>query len=83
MYVFKFSMNESINNRHSIAILIWDPVHRYQTMSTNGDVSKGDIVKIVRIAHDDVIKWKHFPLYWPFVMASDAELWCLLWFVPE
>ena len=38
--------------------------------------------------HDDVIKWKHFPHYWPFVRgipghrwiphtkASDAELWC-------
>ena len=41
--------------------------------------------------HDDVIKWKHFPRYWPFVRgihrspvnsphkASDAELWCFLW----
>ena len=37
-------------------------------------------------SHDDVIKWKHFPRYWPFVRgihrwiprtrASDAELWC-------
>ena len=35
---------------------------------------------------DDVIKWKHFPRYWPFVRggqrwiprakASDTELWC-------
>ena len=37
-------------------------------------------------SHDDVIKWKHFPRYWPFVRgihrvsvnshtkASDAEL---------
>ena len=43
--------------------------------------------------HDDVIKWKHFPRYWPFVRgihqwiphtkASDAELWCLLWSAPE
>ena len=45
--------------------------------------------------HDDVIKWKHFPRYWPFVQgihrstvnsphkASDAELWCfLLWSTP-
>ena len=35
--------------------------------------------------HDDVIKWKHFPRYWPFSLvnsphkASDAELWCFLW----
>ena len=40
--------------------------------------------------HDDVIKWKHFPRYWPFVRgihrsrwiphikASDLELWCFL-----
>ena len=41
--------------------------------------------------HDGVIKWRHFPRYWPFVReftgprwiphtkASDAELWCFLW----
>ena len=44
---------------------------------------------------DDVIKWKHFPCYWPFVWGihrslmnpptktSDAELWCILSIVPE
>ena len=43
-----------------------------------------------KIIHDDVIKWKHFPRYWPFVRgihwsrwiprtkASDAELWALM-----
>ena len=42
-----------------------------------------------RICHDDVIKWKHFPRYWPFVRginwspvnsrtkASEAELFML------
>ena len=39
--------------------------------------------------HDDVIRWKHFPRYWPFgrgiplTKASDAELWCFLWSAPE
>ena len=39
--------------------------------------------------HDDVIKWKHFPRYWPFVRgihhtkASDTELSCFLWSAPE
>ena len=45
--------------------------------------------------HDDIIKWKHFPLYWPFVhgihqspvnsltKAGDADLRCFLWSVPE
>ena len=40
-------------------------------------------------AHDDVIKWKHFPCHWffvrgihryrwiPLTKARDAELWCL------
>ena len=41
------------------------------------------------VHHDDVIKWKYFPFYWPFVRgiyrvipltkASDAEHWCFLW----
>ena len=47
------------------------------------------------IIHDDVIKWKYFPRYWPFVWgihrspvnsphkASDAEFWCVLWSTPE
>ena len=51
--------------------------------------------KLVRLAHDDVIKLKHFPRYWPFMRgihrspvkspykASDAELWCFLWVAPE
>ena len=40
-----------------------------------------------------IIKWKHFPCYWPFVRgihqwipltkASDAELSCFLWSAPE
>ena len=45
------------------------------------------------IFHDDVIKWKNFPRYWPFVRgihrspvntkASDAELWCFIWPAPK
>ena len=49
----------------------------------------------VNAFHDDVIKWKHFPRYWPFVWrihqhqwipctkASEAELWYFLWSAPE
>ena len=45
--------------------------------------------------HDDVIKRKHLPRYWPFVReftgyrwnprrkASDAKLWHFLWSAPE
>ena len=47
------------------------------------------------LVHDDVIKWKHFPRYWPFVRgihrspwipftkANDAKFWCFLWYAPE
>ena len=50
---------------------------------------------IPRNVHDDAIKWKHFPRYWPFVRgihrspvipltkANEVELWCLLWSSPE
>ena len=50
--------------------------------------------QVIPLAHDDVIKWKHFPRYWSFVgeftghrwipltHASDAELWFFL-FAPE
>ena len=49
---------------------------------------------LFEVHRDDVIRWKHFPRYWPFVwgirrstvnlkQASDAELWCFLWSAPE
>ena len=48
------------------------------------------LIFTVSFTHDDVIKWKHFPCYWPFVRgihrghkASDAELWCFLWSAPK
>ena len=41
--------------------------------------------------HDDIIQWKHFPHYWPFIRgmwiprtkAIDAELACFVWYAPE
>ena len=50
--------------------------------------------RAIEFSHNDVIKWKHFQRYWPFVRgihrhrwiprtkASDAELWCFLWSAP-
>ena len=54
-------------------------------------------IRCWRRFHDDVIKWKHVPRYWPFVRGihrspvnsthngqlSDVELWCFLWSSPE
>ena len=45
----------------------------------------------ILMCYHDVIKWKHFARYWPFVRGiqrhrwiprtkiTDAELWCFLW----
>ena len=66
-------------------------------ISTFGNIWNQIILTHTSIAHkhDDVIKWKHFPRYWPFlrgihrfrwipcIKASDAELWCFLWSAPE
>ena len=61
------------------------------TSKVNSDTQRmGDSITVVVSVHDDVIKWKHFPRYWPFVrgihrsrwiphtIARDAELWCFL-----
>ena len=68
------------------------------TVMKSGAVSHAAIVEMEsgKCLHDDVIKWKYFPRYWPFVCgeftgprwiprtkASDAELWCFLWSAPE
>ena len=49
------------------------------------DWTGGNLVS-VQVGHDDVIKWKHFPRYWPFargIHRCDSELWCFLWSAPE
>ena len=30
-------------------------------------MSGWNIIKNIAAKHDDVIRWKHFPRYWPFV----------------
>ena len=32
-------------------------------------------IKINHMSHDDVIKWKHFPCYWPFVTGEFPAQW--------
>ena len=55
----------------------------------------GHIISSCARHNDDVMKWKHFPVtgplcgeftghrWIPLTKASDAELWCFLWFAPE
>ena len=60
--------------------------------STNSWVAYCWRVRLLIAMHDDVIKWKHFPRYWPYVRgttgnpitkASDGELWCFVWSTPK
>ena len=45
-------------------------------------------IRLSRPHHDNVVKWKYFPRYWPLcrellvnslTRASDTEIWCFLW----
>ena len=33
------------------------------------EITNGNAIELTqeKLCHDDVIKWKHFPRYWPFV----------------
>ena len=50
--------------RHSVCLVRMP--YNYGT-GTRGIGSSAFIGKIWSNVHDDVIKWKHFPRYWPFV----------------
>ena len=101
VFWFKFCWNlllmiQSITNQHWRQAIIWanDNLDYMKPICFTGSqwvkqtgvkATKHGMKKV----HDDVIKWKHFPRYWPFVRgiphtkASDAELWCFLWSTPE
>ena len=77
---------------HSCEILRWKICG---IQKRTGDQCSGATIN-PSIIYDGVIKWKHFPRYWPFVSgefighrslaltkASGAELWCFLWSAPE
>ena len=71
------------------------PWHGQCTIDSSLSSTWKDFYYLCHINHDDVIKWKHFPRYWPFMRgihrspvnsrtkASDTELWCFLWSVSE
>ena len=82
----------NLNSIQSVVLLqmheIWPP---NGSLETAGIQCSNQRPIRPRELHDDVIKWKHFPRYWPFVRgihrsrwilrtkASDAELWYFLW----
>ena len=57
----------------------WSHVNRFMEM-------KWGIDRMARMEwqhHDDIIKWKHFPRYCPFVRGIHRSRWCFLWSASE
>ena len=73
VYIYTSSNRDTIGSRNGLTFV------RCQTIIWNND----DLS-----LHGDVIKWKHFPRYWPghwwilHTKASDAEFSCFLWSPP-
>ena len=82
--------------RWTLSSIIEIPFRRWHSRNKSCHFHKGSSYCYLKTVyrgcrHDDVIKWKHFPCYWPFVWeftghrwipltkASDAGLWCFLW----
>ena len=49
------------SQRRQVGIMTWRPSRLRVYCVTSGRISQ---------LHDDVIKWKHFPRYWPFVRGN-------------
>ena len=75
-------------------------IEREQVITIHGLLWDAIIILVLKIVfyvlHDDVIKWKHFPRYWPFVRGTHRSLvksphkgqWCgtlmfFIWSAPE
>ena len=71
-------------------------LHRTLDRETLEETCLAVLSTMCLLIHDDIIKLKHFPRYWPFVRgistgqrwipltnASVAELRCFLWSAPE
>ena len=69
---FAVEISYSFGVQHLVVWYTWD--WNFYTM--NSDV---DIIYLIRYIiltrgeHDDVIKWKHFPRYWPFVGGTTGD----------
>ena len=65
------------------------------SLAEAGSCDVDSFIITVATEHDDIIKWKHFPRYWPFVRgihrsrwipctkASNAELCCFFYLHPN
>ena len=57
----------STHNRLDIFVINSLPKHELINLYLYVDLNAALMWLILDVCHDDVIKWKHFPRYWPFV----------------
>ena len=69
VYVPDLILSRSLNiSEYSHMKILKMATFRYDSVSNRPRVVTLDIVRRFKATvHDDVIKWKHFPRYWPFV----------------
>ena len=81
-------------SQHNTAVLIrsalCNSLNAFFALRSHQGPHKLRLLTMIKMlsTHDDVIKWKHYPRYWPFgwiprTKASDAELWFFLWSASE
>ena len=52
----------------------WTGHFLYHAVNSNLSWNGCSSISIVSVWHDDIIKWKHFPHYWPFVRGIHQSL---------
>ena len=58
---------KSVNYRWSISSMVWCCLQSFCQVNSNcWELTASDCF-LVNCIHDDIIKWKKFPRYWPFV----------------
>ena len=84
----------TVKHLHLLLNIIPTPLRSSVCTESGGPFSLTEVLYFWH-AHDDVIKWKHFPRHWPFVRgihghrwipftkASHAKLGCFLWSASE
>ena len=84
LWCFLWSSPEQTVEQTILRLVIWDAIAPIMTSlwwhwtKIMEDVCKEvntSMKIIIYMYHDDVIKWKHFPYYWPFVRRIPGHRW--------
>ena len=65
---------ENYSNNFRFVVFFFFFFFWYSLISLESLIGPSPIITTVAAWHDDVIKWKHFPLYWPVVRGNHRSL---------